>query len=51
MISIDKSSVAMIFIGAGLGSLITALPAPLDILNPYLTIVFFLLGVVFLILR
>jgi len=51
MFAIDKSSVAMIFIGAGLGGLITTLPAPLDILNPYLTVVFFLIGVVFLIMR
>jgi len=51
MLNIDKFSVAMLFIGAGLGGLINSLPAPLDILNPYLTVVFFLLGVIFLVLR
>ena len=51
MFSIDKFSVAMLFVGAGLGSLITALPSPIDFLNPYLTILFFLVGVLFLVLR
>ena len=51
MFSIDKFSVGMLFIGAGLGSLINELPAPLDVLNPFLTVVFFLVGVIFLILR
>ncbi|MCR4369267.1 MAG: hypothetical protein NUV67_05170 [archaeon] len=51
MFSIDKFSVAMLFFGAGLGGLIQVIPAPLDFLNPYLTIVFFLVSVVFLIMR
>ncbi|MFH1391843.1 MAG: hypothetical protein ABIH20_06020 [Candidatus Diapherotrites archaeon] len=51
MFSFDKFSVALLFFGMGLGGLITELPAPLDILNPYLTIVFFVIGAIFLILR
>ena len=51
MLNIDKFSVAMLFIGAGLGSLITVLPEPLGFLNPYLTVVFFIVGVVFLVMR
>lgn len=49
MINVDKFSVGMLFIGAGLGGLIKSLPAPFDILNPSLTIVFLVVGVVFLI--
>jgi len=51
MLSIDKFSVAMLFLGMGMGGIITGLPAPADVLNPYLTIVFFIVGVIFLVLR
>ncbi|HZX20302.1 MAG TPA: hypothetical protein VFF13_04790 [archaeon] len=51
MINVDKFSVAMLFVGAGLGSLIPGFPAPLDVLNPSITIVFLILGVIFLVLR
>ena len=51
MFSIDKMYVAMLFLGMGLGGIITALPAPADILNPYLTIIFFIIGIIFLVLR
>ena len=51
MISIDKFSVGLFFIGMGLGKLVNQLPAPLDFLNAYLSMVFFIVGVLFLISR
>ncbi|HLC79392.1 MAG TPA: hypothetical protein VJG83_03085 [archaeon] len=51
MLSVDKFSVGMLFIGAGLGGLIKELPAPADFLNPYLSVVFLVVGVFFLISR
>lgn len=51
MINVDKFSVGMLFIGAGLGGLIKSFPAPLDFLNPSLTIFFLAVGVLFLIWR
>lgn len=47
----EKFNVALLFIGAGLGGIITSLPAPLDVVNPYLSVVFLLIGVVFLVLK
>ncbi len=51
MFSVDKFAVGMLFIGAGLGGLIKELPAPLDVINPYLSIIFLVIGVLFLISR
>ncbi|HIH09617.1 MAG TPA: hypothetical protein HA254_03000 [Candidatus Diapherotrites archaeon] len=51
MFAVDKFAVAMLFIGAGLGGLIKELPPPADFLNPFLSIVFLIVGVLFLISR
>ena len=51
MINVDKFSVGMLFIGAALGRLITGLPAPLDAINSYLSIIFIVVGIIFLIMR
>lgn len=51
MFPFDKFAVGMLFIGAGLGGLIKSLPAPADFLNPYLSVVFLIVGVLFLISR
>ena len=51
MAAIDKFSVAMLFLGMGVGTLVPGFPAPLDMLNSSLTLVFFLIGVLFLVLR
>ena len=48
---LEKFNAALLFIGMGLGGLITSLPAPLDVLNPYLALVFLIVGVVFLLLK
>lgn len=51
MFNVDKFAIAMLFIGAGLGTLAPKIPAPLDFANPYVSFLFLLIGVVFLILR
>ena len=51
MFSIDKFSLAMLFLGMGIGNFIPALPAPVDFLNPFLGLVFLVIGVAFLILK
>ncbi|VVC00292.1 Uncharacterised protein [uncultured archaeon] len=52
MINVDKFSVAMLFIGAGLGGLVVKiLPLPSIVSGEALSVVFILIGVVFLIWR
>ena len=52
MLNIDKFSVAMLFIGAGLGGLVVkVLPVPSLISGEIFSVVFIAVGVIFLILR
>ncbi len=52
MFSVNKFALGMLFIGAGLGGMIkeaSLLPSQISFLGPYLTIVFLVIGVWFLI--
>jgi hypothetical protein len=51
MLNVDKFAIAMLFIGAGLGTLAPKLTSPLDFINPYISFLFLIIGVVFLILK
>jgi len=39
----------MLFIGMAIGTYIPVLPAPLDIINPFLGLIFLIVGVIFFI--
>ena len=51
MINFDKFAVGLLFIGMCMGSLIRSFPSPLEFLNPSLSVVFLIVGVMFLIWR
>ena len=56
MFSVDKFALGMLFLGAGLGGLVKSVPAPLDMINPflqssYLSIVFLIIGIILIISR
>ncbi|MEK6958190.1 MAG: hypothetical protein AABW99_04410 [archaeon] len=50
MFGIDKFRLGIFLLGMGLGGVITSLPAPLDVVNPFLSVALLLIGVVFLLM-